>query len=601
MNNITSKILIHQTPQSLSPKPIAPADNRLSADNISISGKQDDNYLKQNLLKQFRSDNNISTPQSTPLAEIPKGEVPKVIYENTKSGVFVHYWGTDGDDRVNLSSNEHKELIVDFNGHIRTFPGGTYLNKHNIIFDLGNGNNFLFTDPKVKYDINVNAGDGNNKITTGSSCDKINVGGGDNEIHGGNCGDTIKVKGNGNNIIFGDDGYDVIKIEGNGSNIIFGGSSNDVIEVKGSGNNKIHGEAGNDQIRVQGRGNNTLYGGDGEDLIEVKGSGNNEIHGEADNDRIQVQGRGHNKIYGGDGNDYMQGGNGNDYIDGGDGNDVIYGLDGNDTILGGAGNDYIDGGKDDDFLFGGGGENIISGGKGTDQIYGNYGSDVIINGEVLKTLNSKDKIHTYDSNNSNIANLGESIKIKGNKAFQARVESDLETLKALPSGLKMLEELDKTGKKVTIIPLQEDSAFASPCNKESVCANPNGTPNSGTNSRIEYNESFSLTNHSEDDLPPIGVLFHEMAHAYNYATGTFLKSNTDATEDSKYKNSKERACEHQAVGLPIKNLYNPVTKQSVKQEPIKHPDGTISYNNPKGLSENDLREDLNLAPRTKYH
>ena len=425
---------------------------------------------------------------------------------------------------------------------------------------------------------------------------------GNNEVYTGAGNDKIHSRGESNslNLLNGGDGDDEFLISGDGDNRIHGGNGNDNIDIHHAhGNHQIYGEAGDDNIRIIGNGNNRIYGGSGNDNIKMIGDGNNCIHGGSDNDTIILKGKGSNLIHGGIGDDYIQGGEGKDIIQGGDGNDVIYGMAGDDIIFGGPGNDYIDGGQGNDILKGGNGRDIISGAKGTDQIYGNSGSNVLLDNETLDSKNPNDKIYTYDSNDSEAipTNIIIPYNHDNDTEFSARVKSDFETLKALPSFRKIIKEINKTGKQVSITQTFKAEGWAN-SNVDACTVKPNGTANIGADVKIGYNPSYFHNRHSGTSFP-IVIFGHEMSHAYNCTTGTALWNHETAptSGSGSIGNGKEKAIEHQAVGLPIGDTYAPITGELLKQEPVKHPDGTVSYNNPKGISENDIRADLNLAPR----
>ena len=561
MNNINTGINIQQASQIINHKSTLPADNSLKEDVISISGQKDDACPKESLLRKNSmnmSGNNAGESQVVTEPNIPQIEMQDISPTLKLPIPTLSYKGSDGDDQINVSQSEDGYFIVNCNGHEKSFAKNEFVR---ISFDLGEGNNFFYADPTVKYDLKVKAGDGDNNITTGKGNDTVTVGAGNNNIYAGT-------------------GHDIVIT---GENIALG---------------------------VQNNGNNIIYGGYGNDVIVTKGSGNN-------------------KIYGGPGDDYLQGGLGNDIIGGGPGDDVIYGLDGNDIISGGKGNDYIDGGNGDDIIGDSNGKNIISSGKGNDKIDKgsdkagkgdelgvliddieiksvNSGDEIYIYDIAMKGVNSGDKVYVYDS--SKTASLGQSIKIEGDAEFKARVESDLNTMRALPSGKKMLEELDKTGKTITIKALnwEEKNGYAKEADHSKSFYVFNGEKNTGSDVTISYNPSYSYTKKSMEKNPPLGVLFHEMAHAYNMATGTML---TGYWTDAVTLDEKTRALEYQAVGLEIKNLvgvpdgmdYSSFPNDATPVNlPLIHPDGTISYNNPKGLSENALRADLNIAVRTEY-
>jgi Ca2+-binding RTX toxin-like protein len=140
----------------------------------------------------------------------------------------------------------------------------------------------------------VDAGDGNDTVTTGA----------------------------GDDVVYGGAGDDIIRT-GAGNDVIFAGTGDDLVEA-GIGDDIIHGEAGNDDLRGEA-GNDRIYGGDGED-----------------------------KLSGGDGNDILLGGAGSDKIDGGADDDRIVGEtgDGDDTVVGGEGDDtYVSAASDGHDLF----------------------------------------------------------------------------------------------------------------------------------------------------------------------------------------------------------------------------------------------------------
>jgi len=332
------------------------------------------------------------------------------------------------------------------------------------------------------------------------------------------------------------------------------------------------------------------------------------------------------KVKGGKGDDYVQGGGGDDLLDGGDGNDVIYGLGGNDILLGGAGKDYLDGGKGDDKLYGGAGKDILAGGLGKDILNGGTGEDVFIDDMKITRAEKGEKVYFFDSKPVNIP---ENIKISGTKTFKERVLSDFETLKALPNGRRMFEELKKAGKSVIISPMLNGELNGAAMSMEAGKAYydvPNNKPGKGTGTIIQYNPYFTYKSSksdkfegavSKDDNPPIGVLFHEMAHAYNIATGTMYPPPFKYTPDVKSNFVPFRGChisampsgappasarderdgsffnadylngeaaEFQAVGLPIHWGRTPKRQ----------------YDNPYELTENGLRETLRLDKRYRY-
>jgi Ca2+-binding RTX toxin-like protein len=385
--------------------------------------------------------------------------------------------------------------------------------------------------------------------------------------------------------------------------------------------------------------NLVIKAGDGNDTIKV-GTGVKlefTIEGDSGNDSISVaQNAAGQKIYGGDGNDTLTGGNGRDYIEGGDGNDVIsgglandviYGGGGNDSVTGGGGNDYLDGGEGNDTLDGGQGKDVLSGGRGDDALKGGQGNDVLYAGQGKDTLQGgqgNNKIFsqvgdTNDSNHKRVKNtvitvdlskaLGSSIVVKGSPEFRARVEADIETLRSSPTGRKMLEALDKTGKTVTI---EESDRSGGRANRHSGIAtltelNPvTGLPGIKDDADILYNPAFR----PGDAVEPLGVLYHELSHAYNIATGT--------SQPGYYKGDGKGAAPGPGNDNPTMILGIAIDEdpgksvQNAERQVVGLENSGVAYDfdgdpatpkttaNPKELTENGLREEMNRKPRPFY-
>jgi Ca2+-binding RTX toxin-like protein len=170
----------------------------------------------------------------------------------------------------------------------------------------------------------IDAGAGNDSITTGT---------GNDTVAGGTGNDTVD-SGAGNDVVGGGDGEDELS--------------------GGAGEDTLSGDAGDDYLSG-GLGNDSLLGGDGDDIIEG-GDGADTVDG----------GSGNDFAFGDSGNDLINGGTGDDYLDGGTGDDILYGDAGTDFLIGGAGNDT---------LYGGDGDDLITVGAG-DEAFGDAGDDV---------------------------------------------------------------------------------------------------------------------------------------------------------------------------------------------------------------------------------
>lgn len=340
--------------------------------------------------------------------------------------------------------------------------------------------------------------------------------------------------------------------------------------------------------------NIVVDGGDGNDFIQT-GAGDDRINGGAGNDTI-FAGEGRNDIFGNSGNDTIHGGNGVN---------VVHGGDGDDTIHVGSGDNFIEGGAGHDTIHGGAGSNIISGGRGDDVIRSGSGNDVIYTGSgknrvdtaggdnVIHAQSVGDVINSAPASKDTVVNvqidpsLGQSIKVEGSAAFTQRIEAELDFLRASPVGHRMLAEFDAAatnkGNTVTIRELaSEQNGYAQTFSRDADIVN--GRAGAGGDVTISYNPSFHM-----DAFPtPIGVLYHEMSHAYNGVTGTFQPGTYrgEGPDSGSVPNA-----ERQAVGLETS-----APAYDFDGDPATPP----TTSNPDHLTENGFREELGLPDRPNY-
>lgn len=188
----------------------------------------------------------------------------------------------------------------------------------------------------------VEAGTGDDTITTGDDADTIFAGFGNDVIDGGIDDDEIHAS-------VGDDSV----IGGEGDDSILGGTGNDTIYGDGG----LYGdELANDGTDPEPTNNEDTISG---------GSGNDVIFGQDDNDVLNG-GTGDDTIDGGVDDDYIEGNDGNDVLIGGEGDDTIRGGNGDDTISGGDGNDLLEGRADRDVFEDVGAGDTVDGGTGGD-------------------------------------------------------------------------------------------------------------------------------------------------------------------------------------------------------------------------------------------
>ncbi len=401
------------------------------------------------------------------------------------------------------------------------------------------------------------------------------------------------------------------------------GSANDKVSVKNNADGslavQVNGEsyqlemakgqeltlrtgAGNDVVDVASdvKINLIVEGGTGDDTITT-GAGDDKVDGGAGNDTIST----------GAGSDYAFGDVGDDIIDGGAGNDVIYGGDGNDTLAGGAGADYVEGGAGNDRIDGGSGQDMLSGGVGDDHIVSGTGNDRVYTGEGKDSVDNasgKDVVYAQQGidmftaakgASNQVVNVdltgspgGKGLKVEGSAAFVQRVQADIDFLKASPSGRQMLGEYDKAaakGNTVTIRELSnEDNGYTMPDTNGTWADTEisNGRAGKGDDAVIAYNPSF----HMSEFPAPVGVLYHEMSHAYDAVNGFFQPGNYSGS-DAQDRNAGVPNSERQAVGLDNTGVAfdfdgNPATAKTTA--------------NPVGLTENGLRAELGLPLRLHY-
>ncbi|HEX8004583.1 MAG TPA: hypothetical protein VF519_18000 [Mycobacteriales bacterium] len=273
----------------------------------------------------------------------------------------------------------------------------------------------------------VNAGTGDDRVTTaggadtvtgGDGVDKITTAGGDDTVDGGGDDDTID-GGLGADVLDGAGGSD--KVSGNaGGDWVAGGTGDDSLNG-GPGLNTAQvatAKARNASLTDAGAaalldGRDVLVGNDGADSLaghfdsdwlfggafsgasgatdrarlgamaggfafatacaSTSTDAGDQLNGEAGDD-VLVGDSGDDRLSGGPGNDSLCAGNGNDTAEGDTANSTAFG---NDTILGGHGADSLVGRGGADVLDGGAGDDLLDAGDGSDQVTGGGGADAV--------------------------------------------------------------------------------------------------------------------------------------------------------------------------------------------------------------------------------
>ncbi len=533
-------------------------------------------------------------PASPPAPSVPAADAV------TQSGNQVTVETTNADDVVKVDQDAKSgdvTVTVTVNGKAKTF---TAEQAQHITIRTHGGNDTINVSPNVKANVRAEGGDGNDVIVGGAGNDSLDGGAGNDRIVGGG-GDDTMLGGAGNDRV-GDDvtwmdvdlmAKGILPRTGGGNDFISGGDGNDTLSA-GAGNDTVLGGAGDDKIDA-GSGNDTVLGGSGDDTIDA-GTGDDKVFGQEGDDRIQA-GEGDDLVDGGDGDDYIDGSKGNDRLLGGKGADTIYAGEGDDTLDGGEGDDYLDGYLGNDRIDGGAGKDVLSGGQGEDTLAGGAGDDVIYTGKGKDRVNDtdgkntvyfqhEDQLNVNEATRANaktqqveVADIPDNIKIEGSPEFQARMRADLETLAASPTGKKMLEAIAKEdgwlfGDTLTIRETRDENGYAK-------------GKTGGGDAVAEINPAFHLDG-DDGRVPPSVVLYHELSHALSMMNGKFAQGKFQDKSDPLNPDIGINNAERQATGLPIDHDQNPGTP------PIMDP------NMPIELTENGLRDEMGYGKRQDY-
>ncbi len=376
---------------------------------------------------------------------------------------------------------------------------------------------------------------------------------------------------------------------------------------------RIRTKGGDDHVLVAPdvKNNIRIELGDGNDLAQA-GSGTSRLYGGKGNDLIKL-GSGNGIAFGGDGDDTLIAGSGNGILKGGNGNDRLQagaGLPGRRLFMdGGDGHDFMITTRNDSkhptIMHAGKGDNLVVA-HGPATIYTGRDKNIVRSDSDETVIYAKptDEIHRTSGSSLVHSIPDESGKsgylVEGSPEFRQNVEEDMELLRMSAQGRGMLGAADTMARRndspVRVVESMADGAtyaFSNTAVREhlaagkslhtlvpeargSIAHNQRGAV--ATGAEITYNPSFA----PEQATTPVNILYHEMAHAYNGATGTELQGFTDGEPND----------ERQAVGLPTN--AQPFDFDDHRATP---PTAT----NPKPFTENALREEMRIPLRTRYH
>ncbi|KTB68321.1 MULTISPECIES: M91 family zinc metallopeptidase [Pseudomonas] len=388
----------------------------------------------------------------------------------------------------------------------------------------------------------------------------------------------------------------------------------------------IETQGGNDTV-VIGPGVKTavrIMTGDGKDRVKT-GAGYARVNGGSGNDSIRL-GSGGGIALGGDGDDRMHAGAGNAVLSGGKGNDVLRaGKSANRRLV------YLNGDQGNDQLHAGGGINVLNGGRGDDRLKGAANTTFYAGAghDVIQSMSKKDRIYAKASDEIHHTGLSkvthmevrdvgrEGLEIAGTPEFIDAVQDVLDQLRGSPVGQRVLEQMDDFVDAIrSPVTLRESADMSgSYYYFRNVYSD---RPSSGQSSRfqdkpelgyIKNEVAGSVATHAEIELQtfhfgqqlsttPLLALQHELAHAFNGATGTYQPGNQQAFGPD--GNPIERYgqpvfvnnVEYQALGLAIEDgeLFdydnNPLTRPTTL--------------NPLPFTENALRQEMGVPLRDRY-
>lgn len=145
------------------------------------------------------------------------------------------------------------------------------------------------------------------------------------------------------------------------------------------------------------------------------------------------------------------------------------------------------------------------------------------------------------------------ISIVGSPAFQGQVLSDLAAIRNTPTGGKLLDAINSSGKTVTI----QETSGGNSCGYSNPAArfyDSSGNPGAGTDVTVSYNaKRQTIGPQAWETRPPAIGLAHELCHAEQAAHGTMATGNVpnDSKPDPSNPGAfaQERKREVEAVGI----------------------------------------------------
>lgn len=302
-------------------------------------------------------------------------------------------------------------------------------------------------------------------------------------------------------------------------------------------------------------------------------------------------------LAGGDHDDTVYGGRGDDQISGNGGLDYLEGGSGKDALDGGAGSDVLSGGLDDDTLTGGTGDDKLYGGRGAGKADGGEGQDTAYEerGEWSLATERHVTIELTGEPGSQAIHVEKPDWMTDEQfaIWKERIDSDLEFLRTSPTGRKGLEDLDRASRDsdsgwnpfdeddyIRLVPAEDaDQNFMD--------------PNDDAGSRVSIDPHSNMLYHRHrtsdntsdwDQVPPSGILYHELSHAYDDLTGNLPGRDEKFTERHNGQEAQVNNAERNSAGLDIDH----------------DGDQDLVNDHPGHLTENALRDELGRPRRERY-
>jgi len=200
-------------------------------------------------------------------------------------------------DQVRISRNAGGGLSIDVNAQVYDV---TLARDQELEIRTTGGDDTVEVAADVDTNIRVQAGAGDDSVSTGAGQDHIDGGPGNDRLDGGagrddifgNSGDDILSGNAGDDVIYGGDGGDQVRGDA-GNDYLEGGAGADALSGK-LGDDILSGGLGDDRLESDA-GNDRVYAGDGHDIIGNE-AGADHVYAQTDVDEISAGPQASNEV-----------------------------------------------------------------------------------------------------------------------------------------------------------------------------------------------------------------------------------------------------------------------------------------------------------------